>query len=109
MLSGFGRAERFAPDLLLEEGDDLSGHRFAARVISIPGHSKGSVGILTVGADLFCGDLLANIDKPGLNSLMDDPAAARASLQKLKGMNIGTVYPGHGQPSPMHAVLGGNG
>lgn len=71
IFSGFGRSERFAPDLLVEDGDDLSEYGIDASVISIPGHSKGSIGILTAGSDLFCGDLLVNTDKPVPNSLDD--------------------------------------
>jgi hydroxyacylglutathione hydrolase len=102
ILSGFGSAERFAPDLLLEDGQDLSGYGFDARVISIPGHSKGSIGFLTAAGEFFCGDLLDNTKEPALNSIMDDLAAATASLQKLRGLSIGTVYPGHGKPFPLN-------
>jgi glyoxylase-like metal-dependent hydrolase (beta-lactamase superfamily II) len=55
---GLGSLERFTPDLLIEDGVNLSEYGIDARVISIPGHSKGSIGILTSGGDLFCGDLL---------------------------------------------------
>jgi glyoxylase-like metal-dependent hydrolase (beta-lactamase superfamily II) len=89
---------------MVEDGDDLSGYGLDARVISIPGHSKGSIGILTDHGDLFCGDLLVNTDKPALNSLIDESSAAKASLQILRGMSIGTVYPGHGQPFPIDLV-----
>lgn len=102
VLSGFGREERCTPDVLIEGGDDLSEYGFDARVISIPGHSQGSIGILTAVGDLFCGDLLVNTEQPALNSLMDDMAAADASLKKLENMNIGTVYPGHGKPFSFH-------
>ena len=34
--------------------------------------------MLTVEGDLFCGDLLENRRHPMLNSIMDDPAVARA-------------------------------
>ncbi|HLE52004.1 MAG TPA: MBL fold metallo-hydrolase [Anaerolineales bacterium] len=104
IFSGFGRLERFAPDLLVADGDDLSAYGFDASVISLPGHSKGSIGILTAGGELFCGDLLVNTDKPVLNSLTDDLAAANASLQKLGSMSIGAVYPGHGGPFPIEVV-----
>jgi hydroxyacylglutathione hydrolase len=43
---------------------------------------RGSVGILTAGGDLFCGDLLENYDRPALNSIMDDLAAANASVEE---------------------------
>jgi glyoxylase-like metal-dependent hydrolase (beta-lactamase superfamily II) len=104
IFSGFVMSERFSPDLMVEDGDDLSGYGLDARVISIPGHSKGSIGILTDHGDLFCGDLLVNTDKPALNSLIDERSAAKASLQILRGMSIGTVYPGHGQPFPIDLV-----
>ena len=106
VFSRFGKLERFTPDLLVEDGDDFCEYGFDAKVVSIPGHSKGSIGILTAGADLFCGDLLENTGEPVLNSLIDDLAAANASLQKLRGMGIGTVYPGHGKPFLMHLIKG---
>jgi glyoxylase-like metal-dependent hydrolase (beta-lactamase superfamily II) len=108
LFSGFGKSERFAPDLLVEDGQNLSEYGLDARVISIPGHSKGSIGILTSNADLFCGDLLTNTGEPGLSSLTDDLTVAHASLQKLSGMGIGTVYPGHGSPFPMHLIQEGS-
>ena len=108
ILSGFGKAERFAPDLFIEDGDDLSEYGFDAKVLCIPGHSKGSIGILTAGGDLFCGDLLGNDGKPALSSIMDDPAAAHASVEELKGLAIGTVYPGHGKPFPMEQFMSMN-
>lgn len=96
VLFGFRKTDRFSPDILMQDGSDLSEFGFSAKVVSIPGHSKGSIGILTVSGDLFCGDLLTNTDRPTLNSIMDDPVAARASLEKLNRLVIQKVYPGHG-------------
>jgi glyoxylase-like metal-dependent hydrolase (beta-lactamase superfamily II) len=36
---------------------------------------------------------------------MDDLAAAKASVEKLRGLEIHTVYPGHGKPFPMELFL----
>jgi glyoxylase-like metal-dependent hydrolase (beta-lactamase superfamily II) len=36
---------------------------------------------------------------------MDDPAACVASLEKLAGLAIHTVYPGHGKPFSMGSFL----
>ena len=96
--SGWISPERFTPNLLLQDGDDLTPCDLNARVVWIPGHTAGSIGILTAQRDFFCGDLLVNRGKPSFNRLIDDWAAARASLQKLSSLDIGTVYPGHGQP-----------
>ena len=97
-LFGFGRAERFSPDFYFEDGDDLGQYGFAAKVIHMPGHSSGSIGILTAGGELFGGDLLLKKKRPEPNRIIDDPAAAQASVKKLKGLKIKTVYPGHGRP-----------
>jgi hydroxyacylglutathione hydrolase len=104
VIIGFGKAQRFTPDVLLEDGDNLSAYGFDARIFSLPGHSKGSIGVLTAATDLFCGDLLVNPDKPALNTLIDDMPAAKASLQRLVSLDVGTVYPGHGKPFPFHLL-----
>jgi hydroxyacylglutathione hydrolase len=104
----FGESERCKPDFYLGDGDSLTEFGFDARLIALPGHSAGSIGVLAPvggpsdGADqvLFCGDLLDNSQQPVLNSIMDDLAAANASLQKLKNYAFSVVYPGHGQPFP---------
>jgi hydroxyacylglutathione hydrolase len=106
ILFRFAKSDRFKPDLYIEEGDDLSPYGFDARVLHLPGHSKGSIGILTAGGDLFCGDLLDNTKSPVLNSIMDDLAAAKASVEKLRCLEIHTVYPGHGRPFPMELFIG---
>jgi hydroxyacylglutathione hydrolase len=88
------RISKFEPDLTIEEGYDLSDYGLDAKVLYLPGHSKGSIGILTADGDLFCGDLLTNTDKPDIGSIIDDKAAANASIEKLKRLKINTVYPG---------------
>jgi len=121
ILIRFGKSDRFKPDLTIDDGYNLSEFGFDATVLSIPGHSRGSIGILTAGGDpsvgselalnevkglaLFCGDLLDNTDKPVLNSIMDDSLAANASIEKLKSIAINTVYPGHGAPFPLELFI----
>ncbi len=98
LFTGFRKSERFTPDILLEDGYDLSQYGLKAKVLSLPGHSRGSIGILTEEGELFCGDLFENTKQPVLNSLIDDPEAAHASLERLRTLGIKLVYPGHGQP-----------
>jgi hydroxyacylglutathione hydrolase len=105
VFSGFGKAERFRADIWLEEGCDLGEYGFEARVLSIPGHSLGSIGILTAEGDLFCGDLFENTKKPALGSIMDDVEAGRGSAGRLRGLRIRRVYPGHGRPFKMEALI----
>lgn len=104
-LFGFGKSRRFCPDLYLDEGDSFTEYGLEAQVLHIPGHSQGSIGVLTADGDFICGDLLENTEKPALDSIMDDLEMANASIERLKSLDIGTVYPGHGQPFPMEEFL----
>ena len=88
----------FTPDFNIEDGQSLSEYGFCAEVLHLPGHSKGSIGILTTSGELFCGDLFYNF--AGFKYI-DDLADYNASINKLKNLNIRTVYPGHGKPFPM--------
>jgi hydroxyacylglutathione hydrolase len=90
-------SDRFSPDVCLNEGDDLSEYGLNARVLNLPGHSAGSIGILTNDGNLFCGDLFQNTSKPALSSIMDDLSYAEKSVKKLFNLNIEKVYPGHGK------------
>jgi hydroxyacylglutathione hydrolase len=94
LFTGFDAAERFTPDLYLVDGDDLAQHGLEATILSLPGHSRGSVGVLTAAGELFCGDLFENTKGPVLNSLMDDPSAAAASLARLESLKSGRSIPG---------------
>jgi glyoxylase-like metal-dependent hydrolase (beta-lactamase superfamily II) len=103
----FGRAKRFKPDVYVEDGADLAEYGLEARVLHIPGHSRGSIAVLTAGGELFCGDLVVKNNRLVPNSLIDDPAAADASIAKMKSLEIKTVYPGHGRPFPVELMVGG--
>jgi len=107
ILFRFGESNRFEPDVYLEDGMALAEFGFDATVLSIPGHSKGSIGILAAVGDLFCGDLFENTKAPALNSIMDDSVAAEASLGRLRSLAIKTVYPGHGRPFSMEQLMEG--
>ncbi len=105
VLFGFGKSERFRPDLHMGEGHRLSEYGFDAEIIYLPGHSKGSIGILTDDGNLFCGDLLTNNKKPDLNSIIDDKSEAKESIEKLKSLKLKTVYPGHGEQFSMDELV----
>jgi glyoxylase-like metal-dependent hydrolase (beta-lactamase superfamily II) len=85
--------------VFLEDGATLFNYGLDATVYNTPGHSTGSVCILTSSGDLFAGDLLTNsTGKPMLNSMMYDKAQGNLSLKRLKQLPIQIVYPGHGEP-----------
>ncbi len=90
--------QSFQPDILVEEGLDLAPYGFAAKVLHIPGHTKGSIGILTPQNDLIAGDIFSNPGKPAKAMNAADFKVMEASIERLKRMNIKTIYPGHGEP-----------
>jgi hydroxyacylglutathione hydrolase len=95
----FGEKEECIPDVLLADNDSLVDYGLDAQVLNTPGHSAGSICILTAQGDLFCGDLFTHSSKrPMLNSMMYDKPAGDASFERLKKLSIKMVYPGHGEP-----------
>ena len=87
--------ERFEPDVLLEEGQSLAAYGFDAKILYTPGHSIGSISILTDSGDLICGDMFNNVRGRILKSIGKD------RFERLKELEIETVYPGHGKPFSM--------
>jgi len=102
----FKKENQGTPDIYLEDGDSLLVYGLEASVYNTPGHSTGSICILTASGELFCGDLFTSSrGKAELNSLMYDKAEGFASLERLKQLPIQTVYPGHGGPFAWETLL----
>lgn len=101
-----GKFDVFEPDVYVEDEQGLSDYGLDATVLHLPGHTKGSIGILTTDKSLFCGDLMDSMGKPSLQFFIDDMAAANASLERLRSLGVGTVYPGHGKPFRLEQVIG---
>jgi hydroxyacylglutathione hydrolase len=94
--------DRFEPDLLLEEGQSLAAYGFDARILYTPGHSKGSISVLTDSGDLFCGDAFNNVWGRILTSIDKD------GLERLRELRVETVYPGHGKPFLIEQITHAN-
>lgn len=88
----------FSPDIFIDEGCFLQDYGFNARIIHIPGHTSGSIGILTANGEFISGDIFANMKKPGPAPNASDFKLLDASIKRIKEMNINMIYPGHGEP-----------
>jgi len=92
--------ETFTPQGLVTDGQSFADYGFAARVIHVPGHTKGSIAILAEDGALYAGDTLFDMKRPPL--LIENLEEFRASVAKLRSLQgeVKTVYPGHGKPFP---------
>jgi len=98
MQKAAARFEKFKPDIYLEDEQSLRDHGLDAKVLHLPGHTKGSLGLLTESGDLIAGDTLQNRRSPSSSTIIENEAELSSSIEKLSNLSIKTVYPGHGNP-----------
>ncbi|MBB2181345.1 MBL fold metallo-hydrolase [Lachnospiraceae bacterium MD1] len=96
----------FQPDVLLKDGEDLSGFGFRGKVIHTPGHTAGSIAILAESGELIVGDTFANAKVPELAPNALNFKQMKESAKKLLMMNVTKIYPGHGEPFPASVLKG---
>ena len=94
------------PDLLIEHEINLARFGVAARVVFTPGHTAGSISVMTGEGDLLVGDLLMGgfvggkirPGRPGFHYFAENAGAARASIRKALALSPRRLYPTHGGP-----------
>ncbi|MEU3407104.1 MBL fold metallo-hydrolase [Streptomyces sp. NPDC006670] len=98
------RAEPVEPEVLLRGETDLSEFGIEARVMPTPGHTAGSVSVLTGRGDLVAGDLIAGSfmglvpGRPANPPFHDDPLGNLASLRRMLDLGPARLHVGHGGP-----------
>ena len=93
----------FAPleaDILLEDKAALLDYGLEAWIVALPGHSPGSLGVVTPDGDLFAGDLFVNYAVPSQPIYLSDPGAWQRSYERVLDLRPRMVYVGHGEPFP---------
>lgn len=91
------KIEEFEPDIYLEDNDDLSEYGIEGKIISLKGHTKGSIGLIINQNQAIVGDTLIDIIKPAKGVLAENFADLNKSLLKLKKFKIEKAYVGHGK------------
>ncbi len=93
-------AEFFPVDQTLDEGEIICFDDLQFQIIHTPGHSRGGISLYCPEERfLISSDALWNGDLGVLNTIVegkDAPILARESLDKIRGLDIQTIYPGHG-------------
>ncbi len=87
----------FKPSIFLEDGDSLDTYGVSAKVISLSGHTKGSIGIDCKEAGLIVGDALMNMFYPTISMLYGDRDMVLQSAEKISKMGDVPIYFGHGK------------
>jgi hydroxyacylglutathione hydrolase len=102
--SPFPEAETFTPNILLSDGQTLAENGLDARILHTPGHTKGSIVLLTGAGQLIAGDTFGNMFGSHASPFIQDRRELRDSIEKIKRLDAGTVYPGHGKPFPFGEI-----
>ncbi|UXY32425.1 MBL fold metallo-hydrolase [Streptomyces sp. HUAS TT20] len=96
------QAESFEPAVLIRGETSLEDFGLAARIMPTPGHTAGSVSVLTDDGDLVAGDLVAGSfmglipGRPANPPFHDDPRQNLASLREMLALNPTALHVGHG-------------
>jgi len=88
----------FQPDILLDEGDRLTDYGISATILSLPGHTDGSIGIDVEEKNLIVGDALMNMFYPTVSLLFHSKRDMLESARKISKLGNRTIYFGHGKP-----------
>ena len=88
---GHAPGPEFEPDLRLTEGSTVTLGGIALEVIHTPGHSDDHLCFLT-GRLLFTGDHIMG----GSSVMVEDMGSYLRSLERLQGLDLDRLYPGHG-------------
>ena len=88
-----------AKTFYLKDGDSLAEYGIDAKIIALPGHTRGSIGVDVEGKDLMVGDALDNWISPATGHLYSDLDAIKASASKISALGERTLYYGHGKPT----------
>lgn len=88
----------FTPSVYLSEGDTLDPYGISAEILSVPGHTNGSIAIDVNKKDLIVGDALMNMFYPTVSMLYHDEAVMRKSAEKISKLGKRMIYFGHGKP-----------
>jgi hydroxyacylglutathione hydrolase len=94
----------FAPDILLADKQSLSTVGLDATVLHAPGHTPGSIVLLTGDGRLLAGDTFANMFGSHAPPFIENRRQLRESIERLKRLDARTVYPGHGKPFPFEEI-----
>lgn len=88
----------FEIGVFLNDGQRLDDYGVPAQVMHLPGHTPGSIAVLTDDGQLISGDIISNQNKPEFSALIEKREIILASLERIKQTQPEIIFPGHGKP-----------
>ncbi|MBN2557246.1 MAG: MBL fold metallo-hydrolase [Clostridia bacterium] len=87
------------PEIIIDDELGLEDFGVDARIIHTPGHTPGSISIITGDGQCVCGDSLFNIF-PGSHYpiIVYDRKVLAKTYSRFEAEDCGVYYPGHGDP-----------
>ena len=94
------------PTVFLEDGDSLDSYGIPdVKIMGLPGHTNGSIGLDVAGQDLIVGDALMNMFYPTVSMLYHDKEAMQQSVKRIDKLGPRLIHFGHGKPVKNRAWL----
>ncbi|MBQ2314438.1 MAG: MBL fold metallo-hydrolase [Treponema sp.] len=90
--------------LQVKDGDSLAAYGFDAKIIGLPGHTTGSIGVDVEQKYLLAGDALDNWIRPAMGHLYCDYDAIKQTAGKIRSLGARTIFYGHGKPAPQSCM-----
>lgn len=91
------KSKEFKIDIELNDNDEINKFDLNLKIISLKGHTNGSIGIV-YNNYLFCGDALVNRGKPSIAFQNQDNDEAYKSLLKILKLKPKLIFVGHDKP-----------
>ena len=90
------KVKSFNVDKYLKDGEIVNKYGLNLEIISLPGHTKGSIGV-KYNDYLFCGDALVNrkINKVEIAYQNQNNNNSLSSVSKILSINPKIIFPGH--------------
>jgi len=85
--------------IFVKEGDSLSEYGIDAKILELPGHTMGSIGLDVEQKHLLVADALDNWIFPATGHLFCDYAVIKKTAARIKALGARTIYYGHGKPT----------
>ncbi|MFC1888396.1 MBL fold metallo-hydrolase [Thermodesulfobacteriota bacterium] len=108
LLKSLLRFRAVEPDILVRDAMSLDEFGFSDRILHTPGHTYGSVSVLSERGEAVVGDLVSNDWPfrmgPIFNPFGEDGAMMLDSWERLIREGARTILPSHGKPFPVEKL-----